>query len=1368
MQTVNATVRNVISKIEEKLPISFVQSGCNIKPVTGLMNVLNISLGEAQFLAMIRDIKLPTAESVGVNGYTQELRTEALNTFIGEFATKYAFDNKGADGNPIIKPDNVFQQVSNMMQDEAMLSRINLATLGYDSTAYVKDAHKVNMTYMALAGLLNTQLKKPIISVQPDGTEIAKNPPPITILTMSYDQASEMLGVVLSFDVTKMLGLDEGESVNAMYAKLISQVLPKEIFIKAQIPLGSSGKTSIKINNLNEQDSTELLKNITTLGVDLGINMSQFNIQELTDTLEKTVKDNLGTINEKIGAEIVFGADKCFLPSIFEVVSGLDMLKTDNVAVVTDEELHDMLRSAYTYTAGTPNKADNALALVGQIESKYYIKEGKIDGSDGNALLNSIKAIKDNFQNDFDVPRMAADNTPIGELKPTISQEELGFILQSSGKLDDIVSIIDNITIRSTIITTSEMKMQVEGDIVLTGENAKYSVLLPKKIYLNLTVDTVKLMQKINGDDVVCTSFDIDGMSQEQMTNFFEIASKLGGQPLDQTEICKTLDTKIASVMSELINDGNMKIVFVDGGIKLDTTVFDIAIDKIYAGETTKPTASEMRSVLQQVNTYEGGETNTATNALALVGQIESKYYINEGVLNGSDGNALLDSIKTIKDNFQDNFDVPRMAADKTDISELKPIMSQEELGFILQSSGKLNGIVSILDKISIVSTLTTPKDMKMQISGEIVLTGENAKYSTLLPKHIYLNLTVDTDKMMRNIKLGEDVEFSNFDIDGMNAEQMANFFSIASKIGGEPLTQADICKKLDTQIGGVMGDLVNGGNMDIAFANGGVQLDKTVFDIAVDQIYTSPTATKPTASQLRQVLQKVNIIPEEYKTNNLSTDMTAVVDEINTKYYLNTPLVSNDTIYDQISSISGNYLNIIDGKKMNDEYDVKTIGQLRPAMSGGELGRIFSTQVAIGGAGKGLDETVMTSLKVLSETSMEIVFTAKIAVEETNKYKQLLPNAVSIVVDFDKSKTNDATKPCTTFTINDMTADDINVFTGLVQAVDSTANLDIDELNKSASDQLKEKIKSLSGESDITLSTADIDGNRVGGTITMSSIFGLAVNKIYEGETTKPTEQALRYTLHALWTPVNVVGQSGFTSADEMKEEQIKATLISPIPPLSGNVEIEVTDRNIGAILQNKENEGKGVAESLGIDKTAVTYKQTLLFSPIYGDRQAVIDALNGTTFQTDKSYMMIGVNIKTSALITSTMLPDNIDVTALLDIDTEGYPFDLMVNNLSGEQKAIINKILTKNSGNASIFDDTAKVNLKNNILNTEVCKISAVGGVNLARPFTFRLRDMLGKIEKKDGHSVRHDEDAALIPAGTPFGGYIRVSDTVAVGD
>ncbi len=1112
MQTINTTVNNVVTKLNEKLPISFIQSGCNIKPVQGMMNVLNISLGEAQFLAMIRDIKLPTAESMGVAGYTQELRTQAVQTFIGEFAGKYAFDNMGVDGNPIITPDNVFQQVGSMMQDENMLSRINLATLDYDSTAYNKDTHKVNMTYMALAGLLNSELKKPIISVQPDGTEVAKDPLPITILTMEYDQSTQMLGVVLSFDVGKLLGLDSQENTNQLFNKLVSQILPKEIIIKAQVPLANNGQnTIIKINNLNEQDSADLLQNITTLGTDLGINMSQFNIQELTDTLEKAVKDNLDKINKQIGAEIKFGADKCLLPSIFEVVAGLDMLKTDNVAVVTDEELHDMLRSAYTYTAGTPNKADNALALVGQIESKYYINEGVLNGSDGNALLNSIKAIKDNFQDDFDVPRMAADTTPLDQLKPIISQEELGFILQSSGKLDDIVSIIDKINIVSTNITTAEMKMQIEGEIALTGENAKYSVLLPKKIYLNLTVDTALLMRRVNGEDVVCTSFDIDGMNAEQMTNFFEVASKLGGQPLNQTEICNTLDTKIAAVLTELINGGNMELVFVEGGIKLD----------------------------------------------------------------------------------------------------------------------------------------------------------------------------------------------------------------------------------------------------------------KTVFDIAADQIYTNPATTKPSASELRQVLQKVNIIPEEYKTNNLSQDLTAVVGEINTKYYLNTPLEKNNTIYDQISAISGNYLNIINGKTMNDEYDKKTLPELRPNISGGELGRIFSTQVAIGGAGKGLDNAEMTSLKVVSDTSMEIVFTAKIAVEETNKYKKLLPNAVSIVVDFDKSLTNDTTKPCTTFTINDMTTEDIKVFTGLVQAVDSTANLDIDELNKSASDQLKEKIKALSGESEITLSPADIDGNRVGGTITMSSIFGLALNKIYEGETTKPTEEVLRETLHALWTPVNVVGQSEFTVADEMKEGQIKITPLSLTPPIKGKVEIEVTDRNIGAILQNKENEGKGIAESLGItDTSAVTYKQALMFSPTYENRQAVIDALHGMTFQ-NNSYMMIGVNIKTSALITSSMLPDNIDVTALLDIDTAGYPFELMINNLNGDQKAIINKILTKNSGNASIFDETSKDNLKNNILNTEVCKISAVGGVSLPTPFIFSLRDLLGKIEKKDDHSVRHTRDTStLIPEGTPFGGYIRVSDTVGV--
>lgn len=1121
MQTVNETVRNVVTKLNEKLPISFVQSGCDIKPVTGLMNVLGVTLGEAQFLCMIRDIKLPTAQSVGVDGYTEELRDKAVQTFIDEFSDKYAFDNVGEGGAPIITTDNVFEQVSNMMQDENMLNRLNFANLNYDTT-YIKDVHKVQMNYMALAGLLNGQLRKPMTTVNPDGTQTTKDPLPITILTMNYDSTHDMLGVIMAFDVQKML---ESDTPNTILNKLAPQILPKEIYIKAKISLQEGGaKTIVQINNLSESATTELLNNIKILGTDLGINMSQFDIAELTSTLEKAVRDNLDKIHTKIGAEIVFSTDNCLLPSIFEVTAGLDMLKTDNVPVVTDKELHDMLRSAYTYIPGDPNKATNAIALVGEIQNKYYIKNGVLDPNSGEGLLNSIKGLKDNFQNDFDVQKMAKDTTPIDDLKPIITQGELGFILQSSGRLNDIVSIVKNINILNTIIHPAVMTMQIEGDVELTGDNAKYSLLLPKKIYINLTIDTIKLMDKIkNGGEEVCVDFDIDGMDQSQMKHFFEVVSKLGGNSIVKDEICKTIDTKIVNVMQELVNGGSGQLVFVEGGIKLDATVFDIAIDQIYTNSTDKPT----------------------------------------------------------------------------------------------------------------------------------------------------------------------------------------------------------------------------------------------------------PT-------QLRSVLQKVNIIPDEFKTSNLSTDMTYLVEEVNAKYYLNKPLVANDKIYEQISSIGAQYLNIIDGKSM--ATDSTPIQDLRPIMSGGELGRIFSTQVKIGGTDKGLDNVVMTSLKVLSDTTMEIVFTASITVDPNNKYINLLPKQVAIVVVFDKSLIDNDSIPCTTFTINDMTIEDtadtksdMSVFSHLVKVVtNDTTNIDVNKLNKDASDELKTKIKTLTGESEIEFKTSDINADRHGGTITMTSIFGLAINKIYQGETVKPSEDDLRGTLKALFTPVGVVGQQLFSLPDDdMAKEQIKINVTSFNPP-AGTVNIEVSDRNIGALLQSKENNGTGIGHSLGIADNAVTYKQALMFSSVYTNISAVKKEFSNMTFNPASSYMMIGVNIQTSALIQSTMLPDDIDATIFFDIDAKEFDFELVINNLSESQQAIINKILIKNSGNTSIFDPTSKDALKNNILNTEVCRISEYSGTVLPTPIIFRLRDMLGRIEKYDGHSVRNtrivDETTpsndTLIPQDKVFGGYIRVHDEVTL--
>ena len=89
--------------------------------------------------------------------------------------------------------------------------------------------------------------------------------------------------------------------------------------------------------------------------------------------------------------------------------------------------------------------------------------------------------------------------------------------------------MLTGITVVSTDVTETHLNMQISGEISLTGDKAKYAVLLPDKVYVNVYVNTIALKNKIAGADVTCTSFNIDGMTDDEMNDFFALATKLGG-----------------------------------------------------------------------------------------------------------------------------------------------------------------------------------------------------------------------------------------------------------------------------------------------------------------------------------------------------------------------------------------------------------------------------------------------------------------------------------------------------------------------------------------------------------------------------------------------------------------------------------------------------------------------------------------------------------------------------------------------------------------------------------------------------------------------------------------------------------------------
>ena len=84
---VNSKIVDVIEKAQEIMPIVFTASadgGGNVDtyPIETLMKFLGVEISEQAFLYMIKDVKLPTAQTLGFDVYTQEIKDRDTQAFI--------------------------------------------------------------------------------------------------------------------------------------------------------------------------------------------------------------------------------------------------------------------------------------------------------------------------------------------------------------------------------------------------------------------------------------------------------------------------------------------------------------------------------------------------------------------------------------------------------------------------------------------------------------------------------------------------------------------------------------------------------------------------------------------------------------------------------------------------------------------------------------------------------------------------------------------------------------------------------------------------------------------------------------------------------------------------------------------------------------------------------------------------------------------------------------------------------------------------------------------------------------------------------------------------------------------------------------
>ena len=514
---VNSKVVDVIEKAQNTIPLSFVTTGSmNLYPIETLMKTMKIEVSEYAFLTMIRDIKLPDAHSLGLDVYTKEVKERDTRTFISEVSAKYGIDNSDNK----IGETNTIADVMNFAKGEGILNSINLQAIDY-SGDYVEENVRVGASYQALSHMLSSYVNEQ----QMLGSIKAE------IVNM-YSAKSGELSIDIEVDVAQMLGFTGEDTMT----QLIKQLIPQSIFATATIDLSGTNPTSVEINKVGVDNSQTHLQTLTSIATTFGMNVSTLSYESICNQVDSGIKQGLASVKEQIGYDIVFDADKAYLPSLYEVISGTPIINgnlQEGDHYFTPQEIRKMLKSLYTYAYDEENDnfnpTDNMDGFIAQLYDKYFISDSYraelVEASRNNTLLDSITHIGgDNFDmskirlddiqdpdtgktipglksrlNITDMSEVGDDEIKLEMIKqeiiekfnPIFSLEETAYLIGTQVNFAQSITFMTDVQIvyanNYSALNDDYLQLIIKGKGAVNNANA--ATLLPEYIYIGIKID---------------------------------------------------------------------------------------------------------------------------------------------------------------------------------------------------------------------------------------------------------------------------------------------------------------------------------------------------------------------------------------------------------------------------------------------------------------------------------------------------------------------------------------------------------------------------------------------------------------------------------------------------------------------------------------------------------------------------------------------------------------------------------------------------------------------------------------------------------------------------------------------------------------
>ena len=637
-------VANTIASLNETIMLNFTNTEDSngvfqTKPIEFMLSILGAdNISQGQFLAIMRDVQVPYdrmaeeyPDADDGDLYSNVTLAANLDKFIdgegvkGTLTSQYYFDNTDENGERVLTAETLFDNIQDLMSED-MIKQIKIADKENwnkgDDYVYDADEFKPVADYNALPGLINGYL-----GTQTEGGIAGM---PAKVLKAAYlDNGTSEGAITLTIkaDLLELVeeslgGEEEGES--DPMADLVTQLLPKAIYLNVNYSLDGASEVTITINDVDEEygdgqsaaDFETIFNLLALFGVNLEMETESGvividNYDEICEMVGDTIASAFDELGVRLGGTLEFTKDNVLFPNIFQVISANEIFsysydpqlaeemtkeEFEETYAIDDAELYTILDAMYGYETTGSDLGKDIANVKSELDKKYYVN---LTSENAEGLFDEIKTLKTNLGKlrvssdsvQDGKTYMVQDTTPIGDLDPLFNATDIAALIKGSGKLDMAsISILTETVITSSTIEKDDagskdrIVFEVTGTVNAEAEGvdssaAKYKPLFPEKMSVFVTIT--------EGETEFETSVNLNGIEDDLMTKTMFFVARLSGKnDMTKESVEKDISTDINDAFDSLTSGGAVTLD-IDGtnkNVRLGN-VFEVATAAIWEEE---------------------------------------------------------------------------------------------------------------------------------------------------------------------------------------------------------------------------------------------------------------------------------------------------------------------------------------------------------------------------------------------------------------------------------------------------------------------------------------------------------------------------------------------------------------------------------------------------------------------------------------------------------------------------------------------------------------------------------------------------------------------------------------------------------------